>query len=325
VTGAGSTFDAPFFNLAFPAYQQAHPSVAVNYASVGSSAGITRFTARQVDFGATDVPLQPDEASAIPAPYIEFPTALGAVVIAYNVNGLQTGLKLDGPTAADIFLGKVTRWNDPEIAQQNPGVTLPNEPIQVVHRADESGTTAIFTGWLSALSPEWQSRVGAGKGVQWPVGTGGNGNAGVAGAMAQTEGAIGYLEYQYAVTSNFGVANIKAPGGDYVQPSVAGVTAAAGGLTFPISADTNILNSSTTGAYPISSTTYILIYKDQTNRDKAQTLVDFWTWALTTGQAELRSLNYAPLPSNVQRDALAQLAQITYQGKPVHASSGIGA
>jgi phosphate transport system substrate-binding protein len=296
--------------------------VSINYQAIGSGAGIQNITNKTVDFGATDVPLQPDEASAIQGSYIEFPTALGAVVIAYNVNGLDTGLKLDGATAADIFLGKVTTWNDPAIAQQNPGVSLPSEPIHVVHRADESGTTAIFTSWLSKESPTWDSQVGAGKGVQWPVGTGGNQNAGVAGAMGQTDGSIGYLEYQFAVTAGFGIAQIKGPSGAYVTPTVDGVTAAAGDLKFPISADTNILDSSASGAYPISSTTYILIYTDQANKDKAQTLVDFWHWSLTTGQGQLTTLNYAPLPSPVRQAALQELAKITYNGQPVSPSSG---
>jgi phosphate transport system substrate-binding protein len=322
LTGAGSTFAQPFYSLWAQDFAKVESGAKVNYQAVGSGAGIQQFTSKTVDFGATDVPLKADEASAITGSYIEFPTALGAVVVAYKVQGLQTGLQLDGPTVADIFLGKVTKWNDPEIAGQNSGVSLPDESITVVHRADASGTSAIFTGWLSKESPTWSSQVGASKTPSWPTGSGGNGNAGVAGLIGQTEGSIGYLEYQYAVTSNFGVAAIKGPSGQYLSPSQAGMTAAASSLQFPITSDTNILDSTAAGAYPIASTTYVLIYVDQTNKDNAQTLVDFWHWALTEGQAELTALHYAPLPAGVAQEALAQIAKITFNGSPMTASAG---
>lgn len=321
LTGAGSTFAQPFYALWAQDFNAVESGAKVNYQAIGSGGGIQQFTSKTVDFGATDVPLQPDEAAAIKSPYIQFPTALGAVVVAYNVPGLPTGLKLDGSTVADIFLGKIKNWNDAAIASQNPGVKLPSMAIQVVHRADESGTTAIFTGWLSLESPTWKSQVGASKAVQWPTGTGGNGNAGVAAAMSQTKGSIGYLEYQYAVTTKIGVAQVKAPDGTYMSPSIAGITKAAQGLSFPISATTNILDSKVPGAYPISSTTYILIYKAQTNQATAQTLVDFWYWSLTKGQAVLGQLNYAPLPTAIQQDALQQLGEITYNGKTVTPSA----
>ena len=212
---------------------------------------------------------------------------------------MSTPIKLDGPTTANIFLGTIKNWNDPAIAALNPGVTLPNQPIQVVHRADGSGTTGIFTGWLKKESPTWSTQVGAGKSVQWPIGQGGNGNAGVAAAMKQTAGSIGYLEYQYAISTGLGVASIKAPDGQFVAPSVDSVTKAGEGLSFPITETTNILDSKVPGAYPISSATYILIYTDQTKKDTAQALVDFWTWCLTKGQAQVAALNYAPLPAKV--------------------------
>src|SRR5207244_206051 len=190
---------------------------------------------------------------------LEIPTVLGGVVIAYNVLGVRNGLKLDGNTAADIFLGKVKTWNDPEITAQNSGVTLPSTPIQVVHRADESGTTNVFTKWLSKESAEWSSKVGAGKAVQWPTGVGGNGNDGVAAGISQTDGAVGYLSFDFAVRSSLGVAQIKRDSdGQYVTPSVDSISASGGILTFPISEDTSILNSSAPGAYPISTTTYLL-------------------------------------------------------------------
>ena len=189
-------------------------------------------------------------------------------MFAYNVSGVDTGLKLDGATAADIFLGKIKKWNDPAIASQNPDVDLPDTDISVVHRSDESGTTFVFTSWLASQSPDWESQVGADKAVQWPTGTGGDGNDGVAAGISQTEGAIGYLSYDFAVTANLGVASVKREDGTYIAPSIDSISAAGGILTFPISPDTNILNSTADGAYPISSTTYLLLYKDTADADK---------------------------------------------------------
>ncbi|MDR3686004.1 MAG: phosphate ABC transporter substrate-binding protein PstS [Coriobacteriia bacterium] len=323
LTGAGATFPGPVYSLWTQNFVKVEPGAKINYQAVGSGGGITQFTAKTVDFGATDVPLKSSEASAITDPYIEFPTVLGAVVVAYNVPGITSPLKLDGTTVANIFLGKIKNWNDPAIAAQNSGVTLPNLPIQVAHRADSSGTTGIFTQWLSMQSPDWKTKVGAGKAVQWPTGQGGNGNAGVAQAMTQTQGAIGYLELQYAATTTLGVASIKAPDGTYVAPTADGIAKAGQDLSFPITETTNILDSKTPGAYPISSTTYILIYKSQTNQDKAQTLVDFWTWALTKGQAQVGKLNYVPLPSTIAQDSISQIGQITANGTAVKASASV--
>jgi phosphate transport system substrate-binding protein len=323
LVGAGATFPQPVYALWAQDFVKVEPGAQVNYQAIGSGGGVQQFTAKTVDFGATDVPLKASEASAISDPYIEFPTVLGAVVVSYNVPGLTNPLKLDGTTVADIFLGTIKTWNDPAIAKQNPGVTLPNTPIQVVHRADASGTTGIFTGWLAQESPTWKTKVGADKSVQWPTGQGGNGNAGVAQAMSQTPGAIGYLEYQFAATTQLGIASIKASDGTYVAPTSDAVAKAGQDLSFPITETTNILNSKNTGAYPISSATYILIYKNQSNQDKAQSLVDFWTWALTKGQAELGKVNYVPLPTKVVGDSLAQLGQITVNGSAVKASAGI--
>jgi phosphate transport system substrate-binding protein len=323
VVGAGATFPQPVYASWAQAFVKVEPNGKVNYQAIGSGGGIQQFTAKTVDFGATDVPIKSSEASQIAETYIEFPTCLGAVVVAYNVPGLSAPLKLDGTTVAGIFMGTIKNWNDPAIAAQNSGVTLPNLPIQVVHRADSSGTTGIFTGWLVLQSPEWKTAVGSGKTVQWPTGQGGNGNAGVAQAMTQTKGAIGYLEYQYAVTSGLGMASIKAPDGTYVAPSTDGVAKAGEGLTFPITETTNILDSKVPGAYPISSTTYILVYTTQTNQDKAQTLVDFWTWALTKGQASLGTLNYVPLPSSVAQSSLGELGKVTVNGTAVMPSASV--
>lgn len=324
LTGAGSTFAAPMYQKWSSSFLSVEPDARVNYQSIGSGGGVQQFTSKTVDFGATDVPLQPEEVSALTdSNYIQFPTVLGAVVVAYNVTGLQSGLKLDGPTVADIFLGKVKAWNDQEIASQNPGVSLPNTPVQVAHRSDESGTTAVFTKWLAKQSSEWNTSIGAGKAVQWPVGTGANGNEGVAQAVSQTDGSVGYLSYDFAVSAQVGVAAIKAPDDSYVAPSTASITAAAGGLSFPIQADTNILDSSASGAYPIASTTYVLIDTDQTNQAKAQALVDFWTWALTRGQSEATSINYSPLPTGFAQQALQELGKVEVNGRAVRASSSV--
>ncbi len=323
LVGAGATFPGPVYSQWAQSFNKVEADAKVNYQAIGSGGGVQQFTAKTVDFGATDVPLKAAEAAKITGAYIEFPTCLGAVVVAYNLPAVATPLKLDGPTTANIFLGKIKNWNDPAIAALNSRVKLPATAIQIVHRADGSGTTSIFTSWLKAQSPAWAKAVGAGKSVQWPVGQGGNGNAGVAAAMKQTAGSIGYLELQYAATTGLGVASVKAPDGAFVVPSVDSVAKAASTLTFPITETTNILDSKVAGAYPISSTTYILIYKDQTDKNKAQTLVDFWYWALTKGQAELGALKYASLPTNVQTDALAQLGNITSGGSPITPSAGV--
>jgi phosphate transport system substrate-binding protein len=325
LNGAGSTFAQPLYQLWSQSFLQKEPDAQINYQAIGSGGGIEQFTSGTVDFGATDVPLQSDEISNLPSKnYIEFPTALGAVVFAYNVQGVDSGLQLDGKTVADIFLGAITKWNDPAIANQNPDVTLPDEPIQVVHRSDESGTTSVWTSWLSAESPEWASKVGADKAVQWPVGTGGSGNDGVAAGISQTEGGAGYLSYDFAVTADLGIADIQGPDGSYVAPSIDSISKAGGGLQFPIQSDTNILNSSTKGAYPVASTTYVLIYSDQTDQAKAQTLVDFWTWALTDGQSQTEQINYSPLPSDFAKSALDELSKITVNGTAVSPTGSMG-
>jgi phosphate transport system substrate-binding protein len=323
LTGAGATFPDPIYEQWFQQFRSVEPDAKINYQAIGSGGGVEQFTAQTVDFGASDAPLQTDEISGLPATAVEIPTVLGGVVVAYNVSGVKSGLKLDGSTVADIFMGKIKTWNDPAIASQNPGVTLPNEPIAVVHRSDESGTTFVFTSWLSAESPTWEKQVGADKAVQWPTGTGGDGNDGVAAGISQTEGSVGYLSYDFAVTSSLGIATIKRDDGTYVAPSVQSISKAGGILKFPISPTTNILNSSAPGAYPIASTTYLLLYTDQTNKDKAQTLVDFVYWGLTKGQAVANQLNYSPLPASIQSQALNVLSQIKYNGSTIQPSPSV--
>lgn len=323
LTGAGATFPDPVYEQWFQLFRQVEPGAKINYQAIGSGGGIEQFTAQTVDFGASDAPLQQDEIAALPTDYIELPTVLGGVVVAYNVPGLDTGLKLDGKTVADIFLGNVTKWNDPEIASQNPDVSLPSTDISVVHRSDESGTTFVFTSWLASQSAAWESQVGADKAVQWPAGTGGDGNDGVAAGVSQTAGAIGYLSFDFAVTANLGIASIKREDGTYVEPSIDSISAAGGGLTFPISPDSNILNSSAPGAYPVASTTYLLLYRDTADADKAQTIFDFVTWALTTGQQAVAQLNYSPLPSDIASQALDALSQMTSGGSTLTASPAV--
>ena len=323
LVGAGATFPGPVYSAWAQSFQKVESGAQVNYQAIGSGGGVQQFTAKTVDFGATDVSLLASETAQVKGAFIQFPTCLGAVCVSYNVPGLSSPLNLDGPTAAGIFLGKIKKWNDPAIAALNPGVTLPATSIQIVHRADGSGTTSIFTKWLSGQSADWKSKVGAGKSVQWPVGQGGNGNAGVAAAVKQTAGSIGYIELQYAATAGLPVASIKAADGSFVVPSVDSVAKAATGLSFPITETTSILDSTVSGAYPISSTTYILIYTDQTDKAKAQTLVDFWTWALTKGQSELSALKYAPLPASVAKSSLAELGKITVGGTALTPSPAV--
>lgn len=323
LNGAGSTFAQPVYADWAQSFTKIESGAQVNYQAIGSGGGVQQFTAQTVDFGATDVSLLASETAKVPGAYIEFPTCLGAVVVSYNLPTVTTPLKFDGATLASIFLGKIKKWNDPAIAALNPGVTLPSTAIQVVHRADGSGTTSIFTTWLKLHSAEWASKVGAGKSVQWPTGQGGNGNAGVAAAMKQTAGSIGYVELQYALGTGLPAALIKAPDGTFVAPSADSVAKAGSGLSFPITPTTNILDSTVSGAYPISSTTYVLIYTHQTDQSKAQTLVDFWTWALTKGQSGLATLHYAALPDSVAKASLAELAKITVNGKALTPSASV--
>lgn len=327
MTGAGATFPDPVYEYWFKTFQSMEPGAKINYQAIGSGGGIEQLQQKTVDFGASDAPLQSTDITGFGSTTIlQFPTVLGGVAVAYNLKDVSDPLKFDGSTVADIFLGKVKSWNDPAITSLNPSVTLPDKPIQVCHRADESGTTFVFTNWLSQESPEWQSKVGADKAVQWPVGNGGNGNDGVAACISQSDGAIGYVEYQYAVTTDLGVALIKGKNSsDFVAPSVESISAAAGGLTLPIQPTTNVLNSDAPGAYPISSTTYLLVPQDLTplGRDKAQTLVDFLYWALTKGQSLVKALNYAPLPDAVAQADLKQLDQLEFDGSTLAPSASV--
>jgi phosphate transport system substrate-binding protein len=324
LNGAGSTFAAPIYDQWAKDFNGIESGAQINYQSIGSGGGVEAFTKQTVQFGASDAPLQPDQQSALPGDAIEIPTVLGGVAVAYHVAGLDSGLKLDGATIADIFLRKVTSWNDPAIAALNPGAALPNTPIKPVHRSDDSGTTFVFTNWLTQESNAWKSGPGAATTVQWPSGEAGkDGSDGVAGYLSQTDGSVGYISFDYAVANGLGVAAVKAPSGDFVKPSVDSISAAGSGLQVPIGPDTNVLNSDASGAYPLATTTYVMLYTNQTDQSQAQTLVDFFTWGLTAGQQVVGQLNYAPLPDQVAQAALQELGKITAGGKPITASSGV--
>jgi phosphate transport system substrate-binding protein len=319
--GAGATFPAPLYQVWFEKYSEAHPNVQFNYQAIGSGGGITQITQQTVDFGASDAPMKDEEIEALPAGFqmLHVPTALGAVVVIYSLPGVDK-LQLDSANVADIFLGNVTNWNDPKIAANNAGVTLPDQAIQVVHRSDGSGTTNAFTTYLDKVSADWHGRVGAGKEVQWPVGQGAQGNDGVANAVKQTPGAVGYTELQYASTANLTSALLKNADGKFVAGSTDGVTAAAEAAVSTFPADFRqapIINGAGATTYPIASYTYLLIYKDQKDKAKGEALVAFVNWALSDGQALEKENGFAPLPAAVDQKAAAELHQITSGGSPL--------
>lgn len=313
LTGAGSTFDYPFFSKAFYDYSQTHSDVTVNYQSIGSGGGIQQFTAKTVDFGATDVPMSSEELQRAKDPVVQVPIALGGVAMSYNlpvqING---GLKLTRKVLADIFLGKIAKWNDPQIAKLNPGTAMPDIPVVVAHRSDGSGTTYIFTDFLSHVSGEWKSKVGTGKDVQWPAAAsiGGKGNEGVAGVIKQTPGAIGYIELAYAVENKMASAQIQNATGKFVGCSSATVGAAAATKPNVSASDFSIVDSNGANAYPIAGYSWVILYADPSDKARAKMVKDVLEWAATSGQAIAGTLNYVPLPSNVQSTARRSLSQI---------------
>jgi phosphate transport system substrate-binding protein len=313
LSGAGSTFDAPFFNLAFPAYRQAHPGVAVSYASVGSSAGITRFTAGQVNFGATDVPASTaDLAAARGGPALQVPVDLGAVAVAYNVLTLSsTPLKLTGPVLAKIFLGMITKWDDPALTALNPGAHLPDAYITVVHRADGSGTTYIFSNYLSSVSPGWAAVIGTGRSLHWSTGLGGEGNAGVAAAIERTPYSIGYVERSYTTGTSLGYAAIQNRDGNYTTPTPAAIAADAAAKPAITATDFSIVNQPGPDAYPICGYSWVLVSARQPSQPAGQALVSLLSWLTHAGQGYAATLGYVPLPSAIQQLAVTTLARVT--------------
>ncbi len=319
--GAGATLPAPLYDTWFQTFSQDHGNVTIDYQANGSGAGIKAITQQTVDFGASDAPMKDSEIAALPAgsKILHIPTTLGAVVVIYNVAGLQN-LQLDAANVAGIFLGTITKWNDPAIAANNPGVSLPDEPILVIHRSDGSGTTNAFTSYLDTVSTDWHAKVGAGKEVKWPTGNGAQGNDGVAGAVKQTAGAIGYVDISYAITAQLTSAKLKNAAGNWVAGSTQGVTAAAEAKASSFPADFRqapIINGAGDQTYPIATYTYLLVYQQQKDQAKAQAFIAFVDWALTSGAALEDPLGYAPLPQVVRDKVIAELHTITYNGAPV--------
>lgn len=321
--GAGATFPNPLYQVWFEAFNYKYNNIQVDYQSIGSGGGIKAITEQTVDFGASDAPMKDSEIAALPAgtTMLHIPTALGAVVVIFNLGDVKD-LQLDSDNVANIFLGKVTKWNDPAITANNPGVSLPDQAIRVVHRSDGSGTTNAFTTYLDTVSSEWHDKVGKGKEVNWPTGIGAPGNDGVAGGVKGDAniGAVGYVELNYATTAGLTSAKIKNAAGKFVAGSTAGVTAAAEGAAANFPADFRqapIINGAGDATYPIASYTYLLVYKEQTDAVKGQTLVAFIYWCLTDGQATEGGLGYAPLPQPIKEKAIAELHQITAGGSPI--------
>jgi phosphate transport system substrate-binding protein len=321
ISGAGSTFAAPVYEQ----WASQISGLTVNYQAVGSGAGITALEGKTVDFGASDPPLKAAEEAALGkvGEPVMIPMFLGAITVSYNLPGVQAGLKLDGTTIADIYLGKIKTWNDPAIAALNPGVKLPSTPITVIHRSDSSGTSAGFTGFLAAVDPEWKSKVGAGKDVQWPVGTGAKGNAGVAGAVEQTTGAIGYVEQAYALQHKFTYANVKNKAGNYVAPTLASTSAAAEGITLPANLGFAIKNPSAPQAYPITSQTFVVVFKDMCKagipggKAAAEGVVKFLNYGLGSGQSILSQADYAALPAAILAKSKEAVAGLQCEGSPL--------
>jgi phosphate transport system substrate-binding protein len=320
VNGAGSTFAAPIYQQWGNALKD--QGITVNYQPVGSGAGIAQLAAGTADFGASDPALTPeDRATFKKGEAVQIPMAFGAITISYNLDGVDKGLKLDGATAADIFLGKITKWDDPAIAKLNSGVKLPGDSITVVHRSDESGTTKGFTGFLSDYSKEWESSVGSDKTVKWPVGTGAKGNDGVAAAVKQQAGAVGYVEEAYALQNNFTTAAVKNKSGKFVEPTLDTTTSAGDGVKVPKDLGIDIINSPNPASYPISSQTFVIVYKDLCkgglDEGKAGAVKGFLDYGLGDGQAVLGQLQYAKLPAALLTKAQAASDSLTCNGSPV--------
>ena len=321
--GAGATFPYPLYSKWFDAYKETAPGLSINYQSIGSGGGIKNLQAKTVDFGASDAPLSDADMKTMPAPVVQIPMVAGAVAIAYNLPKIQTGLKLSPDVLAGIFLGKITNWTDTSIKKLNPDLALPNLAITVAHRSDGSGTTNILTTYLAAVSPEWASKVGTGKAVNWPTGVGSKGNEGVAGTLKGAPGAIGYVELAYAQQNTLSVASLRNASGAFVDPSVESTTAAADAALAKITKDIRspIVNSASAEAYPICGFTYILLYKEQTDAVKGAALVNFLYWAINDGQQYADALFYAPLPPSVVTLDQGILSTVTNQGKPIHVAT----
>ena len=317
--GAGATFPNPLYQKWLSEYGKLNANVKIDYQSIGSGGGIKQIQARTVDFGASDAPMTDDDLKAAPGPIIHIPTVLGAVVLTYNLPAAAKPLRFSADVIADIFLGKITKWNDARIKADNPDSSLPATDITVVHRAESSGTSFVFTDYLSKVSAEWKSKVGADKSPKWPVGQGGKGNEGVTGQIKQQPNTIGYVELAYAVQNKLPVALVKNKANNFVEPTIDAVTAAAAAsvATTPDDLRVSITDPAGATAYPISSYTYILAYKAQSDATKGKTLVDFLWWGIHDGEQFAKELEYAPLPDEIIKRAEAKINSITAGGKPL--------
>ena len=312
INGAGATFPYPIYSKWFSEYNKLHPTIQINYQPIGSGGGIRQLTNQTVFFGATDGPMTSDQIQAAGARILHLPTVLGGVVPVYNVPDVSGELRFSGPLLADIFLGKVAKWNDPAIAKENPGVTLPGGDITVVHRSDGSGTSYIWVDYLAKVSPEWKQKVGVATSVNWPVGVGGKGNEGVASYVQRIDGAIGYVEYAYALQNKMAYGSVKNADGQYVKATLDSVTSAAAATEGKMPADfrVSITNAPGKNAYPIASFTWLLFYESPKDKDRARAMVDFMKWALGDGQKYAAELGYAPLPASVVKLEMGALSRI---------------
>ena len=312
ITAAGATFPYPIYNKWFTEYNQLHPDVKINYQSIGSGGGITQTSEGTVDFGASDMPVTDDKIAAAKVKFMHIPTVLGAVVPIYNIPGVSKVLNFSGDVIADIYLGKITKWNDPRLVKDNPGANLPDKAILPVYRSESSGTTFIFTDYLSKVSPAWKTTVGSNSAVKWPAGIGAKGNEGVAGMVRQTPGSMGYVELIYALSNNMSYGAVKNAAGKFLQGSPEGVTAAAAAAakTMPADYRVSITNAPGAASYPISSFTYLLIPLKFADPAKGAAVKEFLNWMLAHGESEAAGMHYAPLPAQVQAMVKKTIATI---------------
>ncbi|HVT02058.1 MAG TPA: phosphate ABC transporter substrate-binding protein PstS [Thermoanaerobaculia bacterium] len=312
INGAGATFPYPLYSKWFSEYGKLHPNVRINYQSIGSGGGIKQLSAQTVFFGATDGPMTDDQLKAAPGPILHFPTVLGGVVPIYNIPGLTAELKFPAAALAGIYLGTITKWNDPALRASNPGVNLPALDITVVHRSDGSGTSYIFCDFLSKVSAQFKQKVGVATSVKWPAGVGGKGNEGVAGLVRQSPGAIGYVELIYALQNTISYGAVQNASGEFVKASPESVTAAAGSAVVNMPPDfrVSITNAQGSGVYPISSFTWLLLYENPSDKERGRIMVDVLKWGLTGGQKFAPELGYAPLPKQLVDQEQAALQKI---------------
>ena len=317
--GAGATFPNPLYQKWLSEHEKVHSNVRIDYQSIGSGGGIKQLKEQTIDFGASDAPMKDEDLKTAPGEIIHVPTVLGAVVITYNLAEVKQPLRFTSEVIADIYLGRIKKWNDAKIAADNPGVTLPATDITVVYRSDGSGTSAVFTDYLSKVSAEWKEKVGTGTSPKWPIGLGAKGNEGLTGQVKNTPNTIGYTELAYAVQNKMPVGLVKNASGNFVEPTIDAVTAAAAASAATIPDDLRVSITNATGAqtYPISSYTYILVYKDQKDAGKGKALADFLWWAIHDGESFAKDLQYAPLPPEIVKKAEAKINSMTAGGTPL--------